>query len=341
MVHDGYSLTKGSFFRIPHDYSSSNIINFHRSALSQEFLAITFGDRVNSFFSGSPPSTYAYFRKLSSIRDDIPIEISVRFNYEDEQNVLVELSIFPAIDLKLRQHVKEYAQFDSDNLFFFSEPSVNEAKNIGAILKGIEIQAPSIAKEILPNETTSIPNRKIFVVHGRDNLIKNEVEDFLKSLNLEPIILHKQADLGKTIIEKVEFYSDVGFAIILLTADDFGGLPPSKNYEMLRSYAKTPGQFQYLSKDNTLKITAEFIEFIKEIVNQLNPRARQNVIFEFGYFIGKLGRGKVAALCEEKIERPSDIDGLLYTPLDELGEWKKKLAREINATGIEIDAKFL
>ncbi len=173
----------------------------------------------------------------------------------------------------------------------------------------------------------SLDNRKIFIVHGQDEKIKNEVEEFLISVELEPIILHKQADLGKTIIEKVEFYSDVSFAVILLTKEDVG----TKHI-----------QYVPVAKNPTKKaVVAANIRTNNTTLQNLRWRARQNVIFEFGYFIAKLGRDRVAALCEEGIERPSDIDGLLYTPLEQKGEWKKKLAKEIDASGIKIDEKYL
>lgn len=188
-------------------------------------------------------------------------------------------------------------------------------------------------------------NRKIFIVHGHDEVIKNNVELFLKSLELTPIILHKQADLGKTIIEKVEHYSDVGFAIILLTKDDFGGALPCGQAHTddlsLLKYLSNPTQIQNLQKKDQNLLLDKFLRWINEIFSLLKPRARQNVIFEFGYFIGLLGRHKVAALCEDGIDRPSDIDGLLYTPIDNNGIWKKKLAKEINAAGIMVDKKYL
>jgi len=197
-------------------------------------------------------------------------------------------------------------------------------------------------KSISKKEKSKISHeRRIFIVHGHDDTLKNEVELFLKSLDLEPIILHKQADLGKTIIEKVEHYSDVGFAVILLTNDDAGGSTPDEGYDVLRQYYSTPNPTPSLSEKDRQVVSTESAKFMVEILLRLKPRARQNVIFEFGYFIAKLGRNRVAALCKEEIERPSDIDGLLYTPLDQSGKWMKKLAREINAAGIEIDEKYL
>ena len=159
------------------------------------------------------------------------------------------------------------------------------------------------------NQTQSSPgtqannrpsSNKVFVIHGRDNGVKQTVARFLETLGLEPVILHEQANLGRTIIEKFQDHADVGFAVALLTPDDVGAL--------------------------------------KEEGANLNPRARQNVIFEFGYFIGKLGRERVCALVKSDVEKPSDYDGVLYIPLDDSGGWKMRLIRELKTAGFEVDA---
>ena len=195
-------------------------------------------------------------------------------------------------------------------------------------------------------------NRNIFIVHAHSEEIKNEVELFIRSIGLNPIILHQQPNLGRTVIEKIEGSSDVGFAIIILTSDDIGGAALVRDDENEDPTVIFP---EYLSD-----IIEKFSIFIKEprgyplhetdiepfiitkkLLKTIRMRARQNVIFEFGFFIARIGRNRVAALCEEEIERPSDIDGLLYTQIDINGEWKKKLAMEINAAGIKIDNKYL
>ena len=142
---------------------------------------------------------------------------------------------------------------------------------------------------------------EVFVVHGHDHGTKETVARFLLSLDLKPIILHEQPNQGRTIIEKFENYSQTSYAIALLTQDDVGGP------------------------------TAE----------DLRPQARQNVILELGFFLGSLGRGKVAALKKGDLELPSDYLGVLYIDLDENDGWKMKLARELNAAGFEIDLKRL
>ena len=139
---------------------------------------------------------------------------------------------------------------------------------------------------------------KVFVIHGKDEGIKETVARFLQTIGLEPVILHEQANRGRTIIEKFEEHAQVGFAVALLTPDDIGSL--------------------------------------KEERNNLNPRARQNVIFEFGYFIGKLGRERVCALVKGDVEKPSDYDGVLYITLDKSGGWNNELIRELKTAGIPI-----
>ena len=139
---------------------------------------------------------------------------------------------------------------------------------------------------------------KIFLIHGRDIGARETVARFLDTLGIEAIILQEQPDEGQTIIEKFERYAEVNFALALFTPDDVGGL-----------------------EDDALK-----------------PRSRQNVIFEFGYFIGKYERNRVRALVKGNIEIPSDYSGVLYIQLDESERWKMDLIRELKSAGFEIDA---
>lgn len=150
--------------------------------------------------------------------------------------------------------------------------------------------------------SASLVSRDIFLVHGHNNELKETVARFLEKIKLIPIILHEQVNAGRTIIEKFEEHSKTGFAVILITNDDFGG-----------------------------KVGEESPQ----------PRARQNVIFEHGYFLGKLGRSKVCALHMNGVELPSDLSGVLYIPLDDEGAWKFKLAKEIRESGIEVDMNLL
>lgn len=129
-----------------------------------------------------------------------------------------------------------------------------------------------------------------FIVHGHDDNLKLEVARFLeKQLLKDAIILHEKANRGKTVIEKFEEFSTVDFAIALWTKDDLGKA----------------------SKEDNLK-----------------PRARQNVIFETGFFIGKISRENVIILYEKGIDIPSDYSGVVYIPI--IGNWKESLRIEID-----------
>ena len=141
---------------------------------------------------------------------------------------------------------------------------------------------------------------KVFVIHGHDESARETVARFLEQLGIEPVILHEQANKGRTIIEKFEDHTDVTFAVVLLTPDDVGGLRHEQP--------------------------------------DLNPRARQNVILELGFFLGKLGRQRVCALVKGHVETPSDYDGVVYTDLDSAGGWRMKLVQELKAAELDVDA---
>jgi predicted nucleotide-binding protein len=142
---------------------------------------------------------------------------------------------------------------------------------------------------------------KVFIVHGHDDSTKNEVARFVEKLGFDAIILHEQASAGKTIIEKIEHFSNVGFGIVLYTACDVG--------------AKAGNEAN------------------------LNHRARQNVVFEHGYLIGKIGRENVCALVKGNVEKPNDISGVVYVSLDD--EWKIQLAKELINCGYDFDASLM
>ena len=176
-------------------------------------------------------------------------------------------------------------------------------------LESILERLPLFPLSVKPVHTEAAPapskqlGKDIFIVHGHDSAAKHEVARVIDQLGLHPIILHEKADRGRTIIEKVEHHADVGFAVVLLTPDDVGH-PKDKPAES-------------------------------------KPRPRQNVVLELGYFIGKLGRSNVCALMKGGIEIPTDFSGVLYTPMDEGGAWRFKLATEINAAGIDADLNKL
>ena len=180
------------------------------------------------------------------------------------------------------------------------------------ILSALKAARASIADEVLPEigaievSAEGVPrSNKVFVVHGHNEKAKHELEIFLTELGLEPVVLHRQADEGKTIIEKFEKHSDVGYAFILLTPDEVA----------------------YLSAEAELP----------EGERKLELRARPNVIFEFGYFVGKLGRSRVCCLHTGAVSLPSDVNGLVYKSFtNSIEESGYAIIKELKAAGYNV-----
>lgn len=145
------------------------------------------------------------------------------------------------------------------------------------------------------------PGKRVFIVHGHDERVKEQVARFLEKGGLEVVILHEQANAGGTVIEKFERHAQVDFAVVLLTPDDVGAARPD--------------------------------------ANNLRARARQNVVLELGYFFGTLGRKHVCALYVPGVELPSDIHGLLFVELDNAGAWKLQLFKELRQAGMRFDVE--
>ena len=201
-----------------------------------------------------------------------------------------------------------FGYVDADLHFYigrFREDMRHKENRLESIVERLEL-IPERAV-VFPTGSTAAahkPNshsRKIFVVHGHDEAIKQSVCRFLERLSLEPIVLHEQASKGGTVIEKIEANSDVAFAVVLMTGDDVGAVKTKRD--------------------------------------SLQPRARQNVLLELGYFIGKIGRARVCPLYEAGVELPSDFGGVVYVPVT--GGWELALAKEMRAAGIEVDLNRL
>jgi predicted nucleotide-binding protein len=141
-------------------------------------------------------------------------------------------------------------------------------------------------------------NKNIFIVHGRHEMAKLSLANFLHSLDLNPIILHERANRGRSIIEKFEENANLArFAFVLLTPDDVGG----ENKESLR------------------------------------PRARQNVILELGFFMGVIGRERVCCIYGGSVEIPSDIYGVVYLPYNErIDECFHNITRVLKHAGYSV-----
>ena len=164
------------------------------------------------------------------------------------------------------------------------------------------VELISLAPSVMPGDKGRVPDKSnaktVFIVHGHDDAVRETVARFVTKLDLVPIVLHEQANEGRTIVDKLETHRNVGFAIILLTPDDIGG-PNAGN---------------------------------------LRPRARQNVVLELGYFLGRLPRNRVCAIHKgPDLELPSDYMGVIYIPFDAAGGWRLVLARELRAAGLPVD----
>ncbi len=162
-------------------------------------------------------------------------------------------------------------------------------------------QATSKLSPTGPPESETVnatKHAKVFIVHGRDDGAKHEVARFLEHLDLKPVILHERPNGGRTLISKFQEESaEIEFAVVIMTPDDVGGLA-----------------------DGSQK-----------------PRARQNVIFELGFFIGRLEARKVCALVKGDIEKPSDFDAIVYVKYGPGDGWKAELARELRSAGVVFD----
>lgn len=245
----------------------------------------------------------------AATREDLLQTIAGRFDeiHEDFGGLEVEKKIFHPSDSTIEfdyEKIKNRQESGKDFATYTNDAGEEIRVSIRYLLEGVE------AKEIREDEIRGQEKnrqavkskKKVFIVHGHDGESKEKVARFVERMELEAIILHEQASGGKTIIEKIEEYSDVNFAIVLLTPDDVGGL------------AKNP--------ENIL------------------PRARQNVIVELGYMIAKLDRSKVC-LLNKGVEMPSDFYGVVYLELDDKEAWKINLAKEMKKAGLEVDMNKL
>ena len=177
---------------------------------------------------------------------------------------------------------------------YLEEIEDNCAENVSSDISGISGEAKFVKEKV-----NSTRKRKVFIVHGHNEALKQEVARMVEKQGLEAIILSEQANRGKTIIEKFEEHSDVGATICLFTGDDYGK-----------------------AKDATSE----------------NLRARQNVVFEAGYFMGKLGRENVVLIANPDIEIPSDLKGVVYTNEK---SWQIDVLKELKAIGYAIDLNKL
>ncbi len=164
-----------------------------------------------------------------------------------------------------------------------------------------------VVEGLFKSTTVITDTRKVFVVYGHDMNARTQLEAMLRRWDIEPLIIDQLVSSGNTIIEKLEENTGkVNFGIVLATPDDIG--------------------------------------YAKDSEDKKKYRVRQNVVLELGMLLAKVGRAKVAILLSqaEEMEKPSDIDGLIYIPFkDNVEETKVSLAKEMLRNGYPLDIEKL
>ena len=255
------------------------------------------------------------FIKLKELYEEIDVLIAQKVTASDISFITWQKKLGRFLIKKYGENSKEYSDFN-DRSFSPVVFSLNGYKTdyISPCKRGLEITKAELSiyieeleeslfaqslsegaeKREKPTDTHFLP-AKTFIVHGHNEALKQSVARLIEKQGIEPIILHEQPNKGATIIEKFEHNSNVGAAICLFTADD-----------------------------NGRAITEE----------QVKKRARQNVVFEAGFFMGSLGRDRVIILAERGVELPSDLKGVVYT---DTSSWQLDVLRELRAMGFSVD----
>ncbi len=274
-----------------------------------------FRSRAVMILSNLPDAGKTYIPRLTDILNPVistvkSIMNSRPFPYKNLEEIGIYNNLSPE---KKRLWDEKYKKDREEETRTIFDKGVTESINLLKVLEEevVLFQSDKKIKNTKAGNVSHLSSStknttKIFIVHGHNDTMKLHVARSVEKLGLNAIILHEQPNLGKTIIEKFQEYSNVGYAIVLLSADDF-------------VYSK-----------NKSGSDAKF-------------RARQNVILELGYFLGKLGRQRVMALYlpEENFEMPSDFSGVLYVAFDDAGKWQFDLVRELKACGYNVDANKL
>lgn len=225
-------------------------------------------------------------------------------------DLLINKTLSPLLPqwLKTHRNLNSFWGFIKHNSDTYAERRLYISEQFSKVCNYLEFGEDVEPKTTFTSHSNNTPTpprkNRVFIVHGRDNETKQEVARFIEMIGLTPIILHEQASGGKTIIEKIEHYSEAaGYAVVLYTACDHG-------------------------------------RGIHEPKIPPKQRARQNVVFEHGYLMAKLGRKHVCALVKGNIETPNDISGMIYTPFDTSGAWKTEISKELKVSGYELKELF-
>jgi predicted nucleotide-binding protein len=235
--------------------------------------------------------------QLKRNKDSLPTPVANQFQRQYQE---IRKDIL-STDSEMSGHLQDLPPFDEGSMEreYGNKTSVLAVRLLGCLEPAI----PWLERKIHETRTKPVEgasdSSRVFIVHGHDAASEIELARMLEKMGLEPIILHEQPEKGRALIEKLEDHtSNVGYAFILLTPDDIGSS--------------------------------------KEKASNLRPRARQNVVFEFGYLMGKLGRSRICCLHTSDVEIPSDIQGIVYVPFDKsVNEAYKKILEELRAAGYD------
>jgi predicted nucleotide-binding protein len=200
----------------------------------------------------------------------------------------------------------------AEEIEFFRMDVRSRIRKLESLNKQLElIPVASTMQRLDSTSEHKAAGRKVFIVHGHDELAKESIARFVGNLEFESVVLSEQASVSRPLIEKFEDHAnEIVYAIVLVTPDDVGAARADVS--------------------STVYGSAE------EAISALEPRARQNVILELGFFYGKLGRNQVCALSSGTVKRPSDIGGVAYVDMD-AGDWRLNLAKEMKYAGLEVD----
>lgn len=302
--HPVYNCIKKTFQTYKKDYSSHELMMGYLKALVADD---EFWEEISKQESKTTMQNRKSIEQL--LREDIEQCESFLNNPNNiEEGKKLYTEITSRYDSLIKGFGDGLYQYYSETKFYDPDLSKDSLLHNLKVLHGRMITYEATNYSVSTNTSLNnfdASNRKVFIVHGHDNEAKQELARTLEKGGFEAIILHEQPDSGKTIIEKIERFSDVNYAVVLYTECDKGR---DKN---------TP-------------------------VEQEQNRARQNVVFEHGYLIGKLGRDRVTALVKGEVETPGDISGVVYTKMDSAGAWKMQLGKNMKDVGISVDMnKFI
>lgn len=213
-------------------------------------------------------------------------------------------------EIEIRESPIPSSKYPSGSIFLSDDPSIYDVTRRF-------IKSPQIKEKV-----SGTSSKNIFIVHGHDIEPVRELVAMLKEFRLNPIVLHEQASGGLTLAEKLERYSEnIRFAFVILTPDDIG-------CQKIEAENWRRELFEGFILNRPVLITPNVMKpFFEET---LNTRARQNVIFEMGYFWGLLKRKSVCCLLKDNVEKPSDIEGIVYIPFkDSINECHEMIIKEL------------